>query len=291
MKHLILLLFLSITLSSCQDDFNMNQIDSKNQLVVYSFPSKDGIQIQVSFSKPIFGKETTRLQNVKVACMVNGEKRIVQYIRNDNLGLGNPDRLIYQVIGKIQAKDSITIKVSADYLPTAFASSIIPDKPVISRITSAPIHLDGENYTQLRVTIKDNPLTKDYYGIEVVSDKRNEEINTYSEPLLNNYTLGIPAFDSRNHFYHNFYIFDDSGMSGYSIYTLHLNLRSEVSQDKVLLYHISPSLYHYLKSINDQSNNELAKYNMSFMPPIYTIVINGLGVVGGYSATTSLQQW
>ena len=120
-------------------------------------------------------------------------------------------------------------------------------------------------------------------------------IGTESEPLLHPTSKIDDAFGFDNNFYQNFYIFNDPSING-KTYTMHLNLKDYTSAHggfqffrryRCVLYHITPELYRFVKSINDIENNKLAKAGMSQLPPTYTNVIGGAGVVAGYNSYTS----
>ena len=51
--HIVLVNILAWALSSCQDHFDINQLDGNQQLLVYCFPSDiDSTDIQVSATMP-----------------------------------------------------------------------------------------------------------------------------------------------------------------------------------------------------------------------------------------------
>lgn len=52
-------------------------------------------------------------------------------------------------------------------------------------------------------------------------------------------------------------------------------------QYKVYLYSLSEEFYRYLKSLNEQKNNELGNVELAPMRATYTNVENGFGLVGG----------
>ena len=53
------------------------------------------------------------------------------------------------------------------------------------------------------------------------------------------------------------------------------------------LYHLTPEMYRYVKSINDIDNNDLAQFGLTMLQPTYSNVHGGIGVVGAYSVSES----
>ena len=51
----------------------------------------------------------------------------------------------------------------------------------------------------------------------------------------------------------------------------------------VELYRLTPEYYHFLKSISDADNSDLAKVGLAVIAPTYSNVKGGIGYVGGYS--------
>lgn len=133
-------------------------------------------------------------------------------------------------------------------------------------------------------------------------------IYTQSEPVLMPSTSIDDDFGFSNDFYANFCIFDDSQING-KTHTLHLNVNMPsglmVDRDKenvrsyqfaqacqVELYRLTPEYYHYLQSINDVQNNELARGGFSQVRPLRSNIVGGMGLLGGWNkaATRWLMQ-
>lgn len=130
------------------------------------------------------------------------------------------------------------------------------------------------------------------------------EINTSSEELLSPTSEMDDGFGFSNNFYQNMYIFDDSPING-KTYTLHLNIPSNASYgvstgtgykyydfDKayqVQLIRFTPQYYHFLKSLNEIRNNDMAQYGLSQISPTVSNVSSGLGLFGAW--ITSQTDW
>ncbi len=280
------LVMMAVAFSSCQDHFDINQLQEDRQLVVYCFPSdKDSTDIQVSATIPLDNAPVSMPRNVQVCCFVNGKRETVHYLRNDDTD--EWDKFVYRLSVIPREGDEVKIEVSAEGYPSAYATSIVPSSPCIDSISTRRVQLDGDLYTQLCVEMRDNPKTQDFYAVRVFSKWdgpywQEREINLYAEPALSYNIMGIPTFDEDIDYYNNFYIFDDTGFSANPTYTLHLNIAGERRYYLVQLYHLAQPVYAFLRSVNDEANNELGKYGLSFTRPTFSNVMSGIGVVGGY---------
>jgi len=123
-------------------------------------------------------------------------------------------------------------------------------------------------------------------------------INTESEPLLGTPSDIDDFFGFLNNFYSSMYIFDDKTING-KTYTLHLNIPEGYTYNynynsynfdtkyQVELYKITPEYYQFLKSINNQDNNEYIETGLTTVQPITSNVTGGLGMIGGWNCSRS----
>ena len=296
MRKLSCIMILVVLLVSCHDNMDLSQLQEKDQLVVYCFPtSTDTTEIHVSTSIPVNGARIY-LDSVNASFEINGKRKTAYFqkkIENNNLY-----ELVYYVVGKLNIGDKVSVKVMEDRFSETTATTFIPNIPDIQSVFMDSVYNSGNFYNQIRLKLKSSQ-NKDYFAIRVIGREesyngdvdstyiylRTQEIETSNEPILNNYSMGETSFNTDNDFYHNLYIFDNSTFGHDSTYTLHLNVKSKayINSYKVQLYRITPELYHFIKSVNDIGNNEMGDYGMSFVQPSYTNIINGLGVVGGYA--------
>ncbi len=145
--------------------------------------------------------------------------------------------------------------------------------------------------------VKENGWDKIYdFHLQIDSTYTNPEILTMSEPLLQPLGSLDSDFGFESEYYQQFYVFDDTAINGQT-YTLHLNIATWHSNGiqycykpieyQVLLFHLTPEFYRYVKSVNDIDNNELAQSGLSMLSPTYSNVRGGIGIVGGYCMTQS----
>jgi hypothetical protein len=136
------------------------------------------------------------------------------------------------------------------------------------------------------------------FHLQLDSIYSQPEILTMSEPLLQPLGGIDSDFGFGNDFYQNFYIFTDEDINGQT-YTLHLNISAyhvqapfdeygfRPVQYQVQLYHLTPEMYRYVKSINDVDNNDLVEGGFSMVQLTYSNVRGGIGIVGGYGYSES----
>ena len=294
MKIYIFLAVLLFSLISCEDQISIKSNGQDHCLVVYCFPSpEDSVDINISTSQSIDGK-IPELNNVRMVCRVNGKTVPYHFVKEEIPSSKIPIET-YRLEEKVSQGDTVHIETSATGFSTVTATVSIPDNPEQPDFSLDTLFLKGDWYTQIRCLMKDPP-GEDYYAIRVqgLEDDddslviRTEAIETTGEPILNNYNTGNDGFNTSNDFYHNFYIFDDTGITD-SQYTLHLNMpeRDYIKSYKVQFFHISREFYKYMKSLNNINNNDFGNYGMSLIRPTYTNIQNGAGILGAYSMTES----
>lgn len=129
-------------------------------------------------------------------------------------------------------------------------------------------------------------------------------IDTKSEDLLMPMSDIDDAFGFSNDFYQNFCIFDNASIKE-KTYTLHLNMNSNdvyvVYKDPAPVYYdfakayqvelirLTPEYYHFLQSLNEIENNEMARNGLSQIRPTASNIVGGLGVEGGWN--TARTNW
>lgn len=296
MRKYVCLLMMLLLLVACGDQIRLKPGSQDNKLVVYSFPTDgDSLDIEVSSSENL-ESGIRPLDNVRVACLINGKDMPVEFVKDKSVRSGIPLKL-YRLRYPVHTGDHIRIAVSASGFPSVFATAQVPSRPKMSGISLDTLFIKGEWYTRIRCMLEDDPRHQDFYAVRVLGQEygeddsivvHTEDIETSDEPLLNNYNTGDEGINTSNDFYHNFYIFDDTGLSD-SLYVLHLNtpVRSYVAACRIELYHITSDMYHFLKSLNDLENNDFSNYGMSFVRPSYTNISNGSGILGACSLVQS----
>lgn len=315
----ILLLLTAAIASSCTSTFELDEINARQQLVVYCMPvaGRDTTIIQLSKSIPVTmsGQPPQGIPDAVISFTVNGKQLPVSW--NEKTTSNLPAQCYY-VVTPIREGDTISIIADADGLPAVSSTTFIPAPPVINRVElSYKKDYEWGEQTQARITFTDSPATDNYYGIRLLY-RRVEESRYRSpltgewvyttdtsvpipaspdladEPLLNN-KIGLDdTFDLDYDYCYSLYIWDDKKLDS-PTYTLRLNtsyfphLREDSPVDyynvyyqyKIYFYHLTPEFYHYLKSVNDIYNNELGKNGLAPMRSHYSNVAGGIGLVGG----------
>lgn len=137
---------------------------------------------------------------------------------------------------------------------------------------------------------------RDWDSLKVVftdSTYSYPRIDTKSEDLLMPMSDIDDAFGFSNDFYQNFCIFDNASIKG-KTYTMHLNVSSSDGYDfaktyQIELIRLTPEYYHFLQSLNEIRNNEMARNGLSQIRPTISNVFGGLGVAGGWN--TARTNW
>lgn len=175
MRNIIQIVFVYIlawALSSCQDHFDINQLEGKQQLLVYCFPSDiDSTDIQVSATMP-FSNIYEMPKGINIHCYVNGKEETTRYLRNDDSDEWN--KFIYRLSVIPKEGDEIKIVVETENLGSASCSTTIPSSPTIDSISARPIQIDGDKYQQICINMKNFKREKSYYAVKVYGswDKR-----------------------------------------------------------------------------------------------------------------------
>ncbi len=304
-KYGLMALLSALLLSGCHDRFDIDQLNYASKLVVYSMPAAgDTTLIRVTSSLPVGSKKASPpVTDAVIDYRLNGQRQTVE-----NLGDGN-----YRVVARQKGGDKVEIGVGAKGFGSVSASTRIPLPVTISDFTSEEIRIYDsydetvQNELQLRVTFTEPGDSRDYYAVRAVNlSEANKNVwygadwgfydtrpvTTYSyatihsdsEPVLKNLSNIDYDFGFDDTPYQHMYLFDDRLINGQT-YTLRLNIPyySRTMPTAVELYRLTPEYYHFLKSISDADNSDLAKVGLAVIAPTYSNVKGGIGYVGGYS--------
>lgn len=286
----VLSLLLIAVLASCDDKIDLDKLDEPC-LVVYSFPAPgDSLDIEVSPSQSV-GRTNRVLEGLSLTCQVNGMVVPVSFVGTENKESHlSVER--YRIHCPLHEGDEVSIHASADSFPSVTSVAIIPSAPDMPELSLDTVYAKGDWYTQIRCRVKNQPQPE-FFAIRVmklrywIDDEVKilpAKVETTIEPLLNNYNFGNEGFNTKNEFYHGFYIFDDTGMPD-STYTLRLNIEESgpTIAYSVQFFALTVDFYRYLKSLNDIKSNDFYKYGMSFLRPSFSNITHGVGVLGAYS--------
>lgn len=313
----ICLLFVVFTVS-CDSYFDIGDLVSEERLVMYCMPvaGQDTTVIQLSKSMPIgvSGLPAFGLSGAEVSFTVNGIGKEVCW---SEAGEGCVPELCYYSICPIKAGDRVEVSATFKGLPTVKGVSVIPDSFPVDRIELICKSVE-DMLMQTRVKFIDPAGTDDYFGIKMVcqevlcetgEDGTVNEIQLRAiipcgfdfdeEPVFNDRVGLDAAFNFDYDYYGHLYIWPDETINGRE-YTLRLNgaylVPTEFSYTnwdgeevtvkvyyryKIYLYRLSAEFYRYLKSVNDNYNNQLGEIGLAPLRGSYTNITGGYGVVGG----------
>ena len=289
----IICVLLAVFISSCDSYFEVGELDSEEQLVVYCLPvaGQDTTVIQLSKSVTLGGSglPTFGLAGAEINFNVNGEAKEVLW---NEEGRGILPPMCYYSVAKIKAGDVIEVEAAYKGLPKATSRTVVPQSFPVEKVelTCKP----GENVgMQVRVTFTD-PVGS------VTCDFAFDE-----EPIFNN-KVGLDAALNFDYDYYDYlYIWTDTEIQGRT-YTLRMDTSYLTPEEfsytnwdgnvttakvyyryKIYLYRLTKEFYSFLKSVNDIANNNLGLHGFAPLRGSYTNVSNGFGVVGGCQISES----
>lgn len=305
MRRVFLPLVLLCLLSSCKDNFHLEDNGNVPKIVAYCFPSRtDTTFIDVSASSPIKANGNSNdihpIDDANIIYKINDVPQKVSF-----RGKGT-----YYVVGASHAGDRISMEISAEGFAPVSAQTTMPEGTPISIDKVLDIkkydsdYEDVRYFTQLQASFTDNATTKDFYALIVtnssyyqssyedtiltVKESTVVELDISDEPVLHPLQDIDNDFGFSRNFINNLYYFNDAFFNG-KTYTLHLNIPkfSYYGDMQVILYKISPEFYRFLKSINDMNNNDLAQKGFSQIMPTISNIKGGIGILAGCNESRS----
>ena len=305
MRRVFLPLVLLCLLSSCKDNFHLEDNGNVPKIVAYCFPSRtDTTFIDVSASSPI--KANGNSNNIHPIDDAN----IIYKINDVPQKVSFRGKGAYYVVGASHAGDRISMEISAEGFAPVSAQTTMPEGTPISIDKVLDIkkydsdYEDVRYFTQLQASFTDNATTKDFYALIVtnssyyqssyedtiltVKESTVVELDISDEPVLHPLQDIDNDFGFSRNFINNLYYFNDALFNG-KTYTLHLNIPkfSYYGDMQVILYKISPEFYRFLKSINDMNNNDLAQKGFSQIMPTISNIKGGIGILAGCNESRS----
>lgn len=308
MKKILRIFLLAVCMigSSCGRDFIIRGVDGEQRPVLYCFPSNlsDTTFIRCLWTKSVNGGEerTGGMENVSIFFRLNGEEKTV--IPSAAVSDGKSGALFY-VLGKLKEGDAVEVKARLSDGKVVSAVTAVPQAFPLKTIRIRKTRASGLSAVRFQVTLQDNQVAEDYYGMKVLYKNRYTVhysegtqksvscplvLDTDKEPLLSDRFEVDDVFHLSDDFYQHLYIWNDRKIDGQE-YTLSLdflpessdilNIPEENAVYKIILYALSEDLYKYLKSVNTLNNNDLGKAGLAPVHKKYTNVVNGLGIVAG----------
>ena len=282
--------------------------------VTHSIPMSEGAKVSL-------WDDYLEVEDAHIIYKVNGEQRTVGWKDRIYDRWQQPrSHGRYYVAGAHQPGDRVEVVAAASGCASVHAETVVVETVPgsLQSIVKTKVY-DGSwgesrEVYQLSAIFTDPADTKDYYAVRVRckhygggtaigkqwpdSLYSHPKILTASEPLLRPLSDLDDVFGFASGYYQNFCIFSDAEISGLT-YTLHLNIWPNHVQSpldtytsrplcyQVQLYHLTPEMYRYVKSVNDIDNNDLAQFGLTMFQPTYSNVHGGIGVVGAYSVSES----
>jgi hypothetical protein len=296
----------AVLLCGCEQTVDFGKRAPSAGMVVNAILSAQADTHQIKISESVFafsGQTPSLVENPEIQLRINGEP--CQDIRPDTV-IDNI-HAYYTFVSPLKASDKVEISAHTDKHGTVSGFDCVPAPAAeITGIEHARFRKEGYSYLRLHVTLRDNPLEKNFYRI-VIKTKTDivhpsiqeptdywatEEVFVDDELLFHNPTDKEEAGHSPN-FYR---IFSDELFQG-KAYTLNVCIRydgfdgapSEGGSDYVCSYvkaeihTLSEKLYRGLNS------RELASGTIgdAFVEPVkvYSNIQGGYGLFGIYSVS------
>ncbi len=303
MKYLHILLIIMLTITACTDNINLEQLKGESCLVVYAFPTtQDTFEIKISATRPNYGSPS-QLTIEQVSCNTNGIPDKVVYCGEEEAA--SIPIVTFRAIGRHKSGDIIEVKVRAKDFPEATASTQVPTRIPIEKVSADTTYYKGNMYTRIKLQFHDNE-ENEFFAVRIIGDYMEMEgespnyefleIETSAEPILNQYSNTETDFGTWNNFYHKMYVFDNSSFHGKEVtMQLYILQKTWIANYRPQLFALSSEYGYMLKSLNNTLNNELGNYGLSFVYASYTNVNGGYGCVAGYTLDegggTSIKMW
>lgn len=319
MKHIILSILL-LALISCEESISLQSLEQESRLQLYAFPCDcDSFLINISLTQPVFGK-AGKLGITEVSCTTNGIPDQVQLLHIESHN-GLP-LAIFKATGKHRPGDEIRITVHDATLPSATASTTIPQDvpPIAVSCDTAYVPSPKIHYT---LSLQDPSASECYYAVRILhryteagdgffpstqDSITNENIyRSWDEYYITNwpspheypYIYNIAPIstelehklchyldinlDPWNEYYKGLYFFSSRD---FTAPTEQFNLYASTSwsnSNSILQYFIiSPDFHKMLRRINDQLSNEMAESGLTPTHSTFNNVQGGYGCVAGY---------
>ncbi|WP_455586735.1 DUF4249 domain-containing protein [Bacteroides sp.] len=319
--HIYIFLLLTISVSSCYKEIDLDKYRTPPKIVINSAVSPDNVII-ASVTRTWFYPESTpyvKLPHAKVELYINDEyieQMTWEQYDKDDTSSKTPDSVFVSHVTP-KAQDRIKIVASAEGYETAIAEETIPNGVLIlktsyNNITKRPnpdvtyIGPDGNIVEQFiyeieyDITFQDESETSNFYALTILRKKsyswgdsfyQNELQST--DPVLSENTnildgaMGFDGLDTHS------FLFTDKQIAGQK-YTLNLkeicNENPDNSTISIYFYSLSQSYYQYILSIQKISGSTLegALGNLGFGEPIriYSNVEGGSGILGTCNIST-----
>ena len=160
MRKILAFLVPALLLSACEMPFSLEG-NSSPKLYVQLVPGGTQTALKVRYAAPAYGSEKDRytLQGLSAHVLVNG--REVALEASETGGLLIP-------ASSFSEGDKVEVNVTADGLPEAHGSTVIPLRPDVVAVTQETIQVDTAEMT--RVTVRFGHAIEDdeHYGIQIM---------------------------------------------------------------------------------------------------------------------------
>lgn len=307
-KQLLLFIWIPI-LTGCEEIIEFNKNENERKLVINTIiNASDSIQeLSLSVSYPIFQTGDDNIDweayfpSVGTNWPPSAEDYPIDYTVNDEEGGLFYDYGLWLRTPNLSAGDKLSLRVSPEILETATGEEYVPEPPVILSVDTSQF-TDNEGYTtymRTLITLKDEPVKKNYYRLFVRQKYYHENGNPGEGEFIvveENYfidqdialnSLTDQGFESGND--NLWRIFSDDLFQGKE-YTLNvyfpLYYSGPHSRARIVveieLQALTESLFLYMRSIEQNENRDVFSQPVA----IHSNIRGGYGILGICNPTT-----
>lgn len=310
-----LIISLSLLLSSCYQDIDMDKYRKKPVIVLNSIASPDTV-VMASVSRTVFFTDYRKgipiVTDAMVRLTVNGQPR--QTMRYDS------KKEMYLSDYRPKAGDTIRVEAVSD-IGTAVGEDVVPEQVPIQNVQVTYRTFDdpdqlliapdgtttyGKAYeATYYITFSDRSLAPDYYCIRIEQaagktaetlDYSHDEVFLAQRPAIDGATTDTHIYGDEGR------TFSDELFNG-KTYTLKIVEKGTLSYitgtvkrpRRVLLYTLSKGYYNYLTGILNEDNGTVSNglVNIGFAEPSahYSNITGGTGIMGAVQCSVKSADW
>lgn len=181
MKKLLIIFCLAALVCSCEIPFSIKDISEPRFLIECIPTPGDSTVVLVGYADAAYSNKhgAYAFKNSDAEISVNDK-----VLNTDNLKWEREGNLFHAILRNgFKSGDRVSISVKGAAMPTASASTVVPEEPGISSLSITPTG-DKKDTTALRVVLKlSKPVADDdYYGLEITVHQEIYQIEITDEP-------------------------------------------------------------------------------------------------------------
>ena len=168
MKQFICIIALGLLACACQIPFSIDNI-SEPRFFVELIPAagEDATTMKVAYAIPAYGEKPAafyKLDTKDIHLEVNGKRIVAESLEWESRGESWKTVLPC----RFAPGDKVSVTLSEANVPTASASTVIPEPPVISSVDISNIEKEDSDGRRVVVKLNRDVADGEYYGVEIL---------------------------------------------------------------------------------------------------------------------------